>query len=179
MDRFLNAAGTPPGKYSRYADRLIAICLAQGTAQHLVDHLNDSSAFDNEVFVSQTEIRDKGFRVLPNGRVIYGIKDIDVFFFFREDENLPLPNNRHLRKSVVADLRALGERRLDFMKKGISESILVKATGGHTHELARAYLRESLHGRRYLSKKSLIGLYPETVFCLPIWRTKHSTNEPV
>ena len=32
LDRFLFAAGSPPGKYARYADRLVAICLAQGAA---------------------------------------------------------------------------------------------------------------------------------------------------
>ena len=172
LDRFLNVAGTPPGKYSRYADRLLAICLAQGAAQHLIDLEVGAAAFDNEVRVSLLEIRDKGLCVSPTGRVISGIKDVDVLFFFREDEDLPLTNNRHLRKSVVANLGSLGKRRLDFMKKGMAESILAKAESDHPRDTTRAYLRESRHGRRYLARKSLIGLYPEAIFCQPVWRTR-------
>lgn len=175
LDRFLNAAGTPPGKYSCYAGRLIGMCLAQGAAQHVVD-LGGSNTFDNEVCISQTEIHDKGFRVRPDGRVISGIKDIDVIFFFREKECLPLPKNRHLRKSLVANFQALGERRLDFMKKGISEDILTQAVSNHPRDVFRAYLEGTDHGRRYLSKKSLIGLYPEAIFCEPLWRAKRRTT---
>ena len=102
LERFINASDTPPGKYSRYADRLVAICLVQGAAQHFVE-LEYATAFDNQVRVGQAKIQDKGFRVLSDGRVISGIKDMDVIFFFREDEGLPLPRNLHLRKSVVAD----------------------------------------------------------------------------
>ncbi|CAA9465829.1 MAG: hypothetical protein AVDCRST_MAG05-38 [uncultured Rubrobacteraceae bacterium] len=80
MERFLYAAGSPPGKYSLYADRLVAICLAQGAAQHLVD-LDAASAHDNEVRVDETGVRDKGLRVLPDGRVLSGVKDLDVVFF--------------------------------------------------------------------------------------------------
>lgn len=44
--------GSPPGKYSRYTSRLIAICLAQGVAQHLVD-LDVTDVYDNEVAVGE------------------------------------------------------------------------------------------------------------------------------
>lgn len=175
LDRFLNAAGSPPGKYSRYADRLIAICLAQGAAQHFVD-LEEVTAFDNEVHVGRAKVKDKGFRVLPNGRVISGIKDIDVIFFFREDERLPLPIVRHLRKSVTAHFPTLGERRLDFMKKSMSEEIVAKARGEHPRDIVRSYLQGTRHGLCYLSKKSVIGLYPEDMFCEPVWRTKRWTG---
>ena len=171
LDRFLFSAGSPPGKYARYKDRLIAICLAQGAAQHLVD-LEVTDAYDNEVSVDETEVRKKGFRVLSDGRVVSGIKDVDVIFFFREDMRLPLPTNRHLRKSVVADLPILGRRRLDLMKKGVPEDMLAQEGDDHPRDVVRTYLRRSRHGLRYLSLKSMIGLHPEAIFCEPLWRTR-------
>lgn len=60
LDRFLFAAGSPPGKYARYEERLIAVCLAQGAAQHLVD-LEVTDVYDNEVSVDEAEIWKKDF----------------------------------------------------------------------------------------------------------------------
>ena len=171
MERFLHAAGSPPGKYSLYADRLVAICLAQGAAQHLVD-LDAASAYDNEVRVDEVEVRDKGSRVLHDGRVLSGVKDLDVIFFFREDGRLPLPTNRHLRKSEVADLPTLGRRRLDFMKKGVPEGMLAQARGDRPQDVVRTYLRRSRHGSLYLSRKSVIGLHPPEIFDERIWATR-------
>jgi hypothetical protein len=133
LDRSLKAAGTPPGKYSRYAGGLIGMCLMQGATKHVVD-LSGSNTFDNEVCIRQTEIHDKGFRVRPDGRVISGIKDIDVIFF-REEGCLPLPKNQRLSKSLVANFQALGERRIDFMSKGISEDILARAMSNDPRDI--------------------------------------------
>jgi hypothetical protein len=173
LDRFLFVAGSPPGKYARYADRLIAVCLTQGAAQHVVD-LDAANGYDNEVRVGEGEVRDKGLRLLSDGRVVSGIKDLDVISFFREDPRLPLPTNRHLRKSVVADLPTLGERRLDFMKKGVPADTIAQAGGGDARDVVRAYLRQTRHGQLYLSRKSVIGLHPDAMFCEPIWRTRRT-----
>ena len=105
MERFLYAAGSPPGKYSLYADRLVAICLAQGAAQHLVD-LDAAGAYDNEVRVDESEVRDKGLRVLPDGRVLSGVKDLDVVFFFPGGRPAAAPNqpaSAQERRGGVAD----------------------------------------------------------------------------
>jgi hypothetical protein len=174
LDRSLKAAGTPPGKYSRHAGGLIGMCLMQGATKHVVD-LSGSNTFDNEVCIRQTEIHDKGLRVRPDGRVISGIKDIDVIFF-REEGCLPLPKNQRLSKSLVANFQALGERRTDFMSKGISEDILARAMSNHPRDIFRAYLEGTDYRRRYLSKRSLIGLYPEEIFCEPLWQTKRLTT---
>ena len=175
LDRFLNAAGFPPGEYRRYVDRLIAVCVAQGTAQHLLD-LHETSQFDNEVFISHDKIKAKGLRVLADGRVINGIKDIDVWFFFRRDDGLPIPNARHCRKSETAELQSLGERRLDFMKKGIAAGVLKEAGPGDPRDSIRAYLRTTAHGRRFLSRKSMVGLYPEAIFDQVVWATRRLTR---
>ena len=81
LQRFLTYAGNPQGKYRRYENRLIAICLGQGAAQHFID-LQELSVFDNEVKLEQKKIQEKGYKVDSNGKVISGIKDIDVWFFF-------------------------------------------------------------------------------------------------
>ena len=84
------------------------MCLMQGATKHVVD-LSGSNTFDNEVCIRQTKRHDKGFRVRPDGRLISGIKDIDVIFF-REEGCLPLPKNQRLSKSLEANFQALGER---------------------------------------------------------------------
>jgi hypothetical protein len=171
LDRFLAQAGNPPGKFRCYESRLIAICLAQGAAQHFVD-LKGQNVFDNEVFVSAEEIAEKGFKVLPDGQVINGVKDIDVWFFFESDLLVRIPNRQHCRKSTTTLLSAFGERRFDFMKKGISETILGRITDRNPKTIVRTYLQGTEHGRNYLSKKSLIGLYPDSCFGYLFWATK-------
>lgn len=175
LDRFLIAAGTPAGKYRRYAYRLVGICLAPGAAQHYVDSQN-LDEFDNEVYVGPTKISDKGFLVHSNGRVIGGVKDIDVWFFFLQDETLPIPNRRHVKKSLEVRLEALGKRRLDFMKKGISRHVLAETSSKYPREIIRTYLRETEHGRNCLSKRSLVGLHPDMLFSQPLWRTRRLSS---
>jgi hypothetical protein len=148
---------------------LIAICLGQGAAQHFVD-LQDLSVFDNEVLVSPEKIAAKGHNVLPSGQVISGIKDIDIWFFFEHDDAIPIPNIRHCRKSVTTHFRNIGERRLDFMKKGVSETLSRQITSPNPKVIVRSYLQSTEHGQRYLSRKSLVGLYPVSVFEHLFWQ---------
>jgi hypothetical protein len=168
LDRFLNLAGNPPGKYLRYGERLIAICLAQGAAQHFID-TRVGQDFDREVAVGPQEVLEKGLRVLSNGQVISGVKDIDVWFFFQQLPGCPIASMRHCRKYISNSVGKLGERSIDFMKKGISADLVEH---GDARGTVRAYLRGTEHGRRYLSKKSIVGLYPDAVFAEPFWRVK-------
>lgn len=164
--RFVNLVGNPPGKYRDYSERLIGICLAQGAGQHFVD-LGETQDFDSEVAVSRETILEKGLRVLPSARVISGINDLDVWFFFGRIDAQPIPNMRHSRKSVTSRIGELGERCIDFMKKGVAPGHVVK---GDARATVLAYLRETEHGRNYLSKKSVVGLYPNTVLPSPFGR---------
>ena len=177
LDRFLTRAGNPPSKFQGYAQRLIAICLAQGTAQQFVD-LQAPSVFDNEVVVSAEKIAEKGHQVFPSGQVISGIKDIDVWFFFAQDDLVPIPSRQHCKKSVTTRFKNLGERRLDFMKKGVSETLITRITNPNPKAIVRSYLQDTEHGQRYLSKKSLVGLYPASVFSEIFWATRRWTNMP-
>jgi hypothetical protein len=171
LRRFLEQAGTPAGKFQSYRDRLLAVCLVQGVAQHFVDTRPDLHA-DHEVEVTQSEIDEKGYRVNPDGRVTNGVKDIDVIFFFRHDPGVAIPNQRHCRKSSEHDLARLGRRRLDFMKKGVHLDALGLGVDTDPVRLVRFYLAQTDHGRDYLSKKSAVGLFPPSIFGRTLWASR-------
>ncbi len=168
---FLNHAGNPSGKFRCYANRLIAICLGQGTAQHFID-LQGFQSFDNHVTVSPEKILEKGHRVLASGQVISGIKDIDVWFFFEHEDAVPIPNRRHCKRSWPAHFKNLGKRDLDFMKKGVAGDLVNQIPGRNPIAIVRSYLQNTPHGRDYLSRKSLVGLYPDSVFQQLFWATR-------
>ncbi len=167
LERFLTCAGSPRGKYRRYENRLIAICLGQGAAQHFVD-LQELSVFDNEVKVDQEEINERGYEIEPNGNVISGVKDIDVWFFFEQDDDLKIPDIKNCRKSIQKDFGNLGTRNIDFLKKGLIRK------GSH-RKTVRSYLKgnnRSGNAWWYLAQKSLVGLEPKSLFGEILWATK-------
>ena len=167
LERFLTYAGDHQGKYHRYENRLIAICLGQGAAQHFVD-LQELSAFDNEVKVGKEKINEKGHKIDSNGKVISGIKDIDVWFFFEQDDDLKIPDIKNCRNSIQKDFGNLGVRSIDFLKKGIIRK-------DSPTETVRSYLKgnnRSGNTWRYLAQKSLVGLEPASLFEEILWATK-------
>ena len=166
LERFLTCAGDPRGKYRRYENRLIAICLGQGAAQHFVD-LQELSVFDNAVKVNKEKINEKGYQIESNGKVISGIKDIDVWFFFEQDDDLKIPA-RYTIKSIQKDFGNLGARRIDFLRKGLIRQ-------GSPRETIRSYLKGNNPGGKtwwYLAQKSLVGLEPASLFGEILWATK-------
>jgi hypothetical protein len=171
LERFLTEAGSPPGKYRRYRNRLICIVLAQGAAQHFVDSIRENK-FDADVTVSRRKITEKGFRVLRSGRVIGGVKDIDVFFFFRSDARVPIPYRLHCKKTTVARLDGFGERSFDFMKKGLPKAVAGDGHAKSFSSLIQEYLRCTKHGRNYLRRKSIVGLFPNIIFGTQLWRVR-------
>ena len=174
LKRFLNASGKPPGKYRVYGDRLVAVCLAQGAAQHYVD-MQHLSKFDADVGVSEREIKKNGLRVLRSGRVMSGVKDIDVFFFFRGHKAVRIPVMRHCRKSELAPLGQFGTRTFNFMKKAIPHHVVQATQRPSSTSLVRTYLQLTVQGRKYLSQKSLVGLYPPAIFGKPLWAVRRFT----
>lgn len=171
LHRFLNHAGNPVGKFKVYENRLVGICLCQGAAQHYVDMSNEDK-FDNEIYLDEKEVKEKGYMVSPGGRIISGIKDIDVYFFFAAHGHVSIPNIRHCRKSIIAKFSNIGEYRIDFMKKGISKEIVNEIKGGNPINVILQYLKHTHHGQAYLLKQSVVGLYPDEIFGRIIWKTK-------
>ena len=176
LKRFLTRAGSSPGKYAGYRDRLLFICLAQGAAQHVVD-LNPSATIDERLELPAKMVVAKGYRVDPGGHVVTGVKDIDVFMFFVHDRSRPIPARRHCRKSIIVPLSGLGVRRIDFMKKGVASQVANLNTHVDATAILRRYLVSTAHGRDHLARESIIGLYPENIFGQVMWAVRRLTHK--
>ncbi len=172
LKRFLNEAGNPKGKYSVYRNRLVAICLCQGSAQYFFElWLMGKQSEDKVLEVNRKEIEEKSLKVREiNKIVLSGIKDIDIWFFFEEHPEIKIPHIRNMRKSIILEIPGLGRRRIDFMKKMIAKSILKNSTS--VEEIIRKYLAIETNSAKFLSEKSIIGLYPEKLFAKSVWKVK-------
>jgi len=174
LRRFTEDVGSPPGRYGGYRGRLLVVCLVQGGAQHFIDTRLGVSP-DHHIEVCQVTIDKKGYVVTNEGRVISGLKDIDICLFFRHDPVVPIPVRNHCLKSVYATLSPeLGERKFDFMKKGVQESVALGAN--NATGIMRHYIASTAHGRNFLAKKSIVGLGPSSVFAKPLWVTHRWTE---
>jgi hypothetical protein len=165
--RVISTMSYPPGKYRTYEDKLIAICLLQGVAQHIID-IGQETVFDNRVDLTDEDIRCKGYKVLENGRVVSGIKDVDLCLFFRASQP-PLPRKH---KAILYEFSGLGYRRVDLIKAGIGEGILTQASTGKRADIIRAYMKHARRGIDYWSRKSAVGIYPIEIHGQRIWKTE-------
>jgi hypothetical protein len=176
LNRFLYHAGSPPGKFRVYRYRLIAICLCQGAAQHylqskLIAH------FDRKVVIRSDTIREKGYRIDTGGRVLAGLKDIDVWFFFRPHPGVRIPDIGNCRKHAVGSFGRFGDRDLDFMKKVINTNIVANAKGGRRKEIVRSYLENAnTLTSNCLAAASVVGLYPDSLLGRLIWKVEWWSN---
>lgn len=180
--RFYNSVGTPPGKYRVYEDKLIGICICQGGAQHYLDNL-DLNDFDHTAYVTQQEIKNlnkkaEGVIVTSEGVVKNGIKDLDVWFFFRPDAQVPIPHKRNLCKTIALELPGIGLVDIDFLKKMIKDETIQKAKNNTPSAIILSYLHnEETSTARELSKKSVVMLYPDVLFGEPIWKVKRVVSD--
>jgi hypothetical protein len=174
FDRFLTRAGSPRGKFGGYRNRLLFMCLAQGAAQHFVD-CNPRIRVDQQIELTPEFVRSKGYKVSADGKVVTGVKDIDVFMFFAADPNCPIPVRKHCRKSTVINLRRFGTRRFDFMKKGIQVQPMRSKERQNAARVLRRYLESTAHGRDHLAKESVIGLHPKQYFGDILWAVRRLT----
>jgi len=172
LNRVLFEMGTPPGRYSTYSNKLIAICLLQGTAQHLVD-IGGVEYFDNKVIVETNKIAEKGLQVLQGCRVICGIKDIDLCLFF-EPGNPPMPRTL---KSKIKQFPKLGYRKVDLIKVNVPEYVLVNVHRKQPEIIIRGYMDYAPRGIKYWRNKSVIGLYPNEIYGKFIWTSERWCNQ--
>jgi hypothetical protein len=139
LNRFLHDIGDPKGKYKVYKNKLVAICLCQGAAKHILDGKS-------------------------------GIKDIDIWLFFRDDVNVKIPDIKNMRYTKWGSFTRIGKKRMDFMKKGIRDNIINKAKSKKPDDILYSYLRNSKTlTSKELAQKAVIGLYPEKIFGKVIW----------
>lgn len=173
LERFLYSN---QGKYEVYENNLIAICLCQGSAQHYLDTLN-SDLYDVKVLIDETEIinlerKMKGIR-FENGQVKNGIRDIDVWLFFAEDNTIKIPHINNNRITTIEYLSNIGKIQFDFMKKTINRKVINKSEVIESKEIIKSYLMNArTESSKFLSQKSIIGLYPPEIFAKPIWKVK-------
>ena len=164
IDRF--CVEVAAGKYSSYRQRLLAVLLVQGAGQHFVDSRPELKA-DHDVKVSREAVEAKGHIVANDGRVISGVKDVNILLLFDAIPAVPIPARNHCLKQIYATLPGLGERKIDLAKKSIDGDVTIGAND--TAGSVRAYVQKTRHGQWFLSQKSVIGLYPEWIFGLPLW----------
>jgi len=115
----------------------------------------------------------KGYKVDKTNRVLSGVKDIDVWFFFKENKSVKISDARNCRKSTNIALTHLGLRRFDFLKKSIKNEIMNKAVKKEPKDIISSYLiNDNNDTPSSLALKSIVGLYPETIFNSVIWKVK-------
>jgi hypothetical protein len=143
--------------------------LCQGTAQYY-SQLTQPTSFDTTIFKSEKDIAEKGYKTDKNGRVLAGIKDIDICFFFRKHPNVIIPDKRNCRKSIRVSLKGFGERDIDFMKKAIKSSL---KDSQKQRTAIRSYLRNAnTTSSKHWSESSVIGLYPNNLLGKLIWKVQ-------
>lgn len=179
LDRFLHRAGSPPGKFSIYSKRLIAICLCQGAAQHYLQSLS-IHPYHKTVCIENAVIRQKGYRLEKDGTVLAGIRDIDIWFFFYEYTKLTIPHIRNCKKSTSKSFDRLGHQVIDFMKKTITKNIVASAKSERPTDIIRSYLQNAnTLTSEYLACASVVGLYPNVLLGRHIWKVQWINRHPL
>jgi len=100
-----------------------------------------------------------------------GIKDLDIWFFFKEDENVKIPDIKNMRYSVHVSLKNIGEKRIDYLKKSVERDVIDVSESKKPEDILRSYLQNAnTHTSKELAKKSIVGLYPDKIFGKIIWK---------
>lgn len=99
-----------------------------------------------------------------------GVKDIDVWFFFRDDDRQHIRNVGNMRYSINAKVGSFGLRKLDFLKKGISKKVTEQLDSDDPADVVTAYLLHAgTDSANWLRQKAVVGLYPKSIFGQVIW----------
>jgi len=106
---------------------------------------------------------------------VTGVKDIDVWLFFEEHNTVKIPHRGNARKVVQANLKKLGPKRIDFMKKMIPLRYIVQndAQKSFQNYLSLAVTSTSAE----LSMKPVVGLSPSTIFGRVLWSPSGDSGE--
>ena len=105
---------------------------------------------------------------------VTGVKDVDIWLFFEEHDTVKIPHRGNARKEVHANLRKLGPKRIDFMKKMILSRFVVKDDAQKTMQNYLSLAATSTSGE--LSAKPVIGLSPNAIFGRVLWPPSSDTG---
>ena len=106
-----------------------------------------------------------------------GVRDIDVWLFFRPHPRVRIPDRGNCRKHTLGSLGRLGERDLDFMKKVVSPTTIASAKSSRPGDVVRSYLEnENTQTSHCLAAASVIGLYPNSLLGRLIWKVEWLSN---
>lgn len=94
-----------------------------------------------------------------------GIKDFDIWHFYKEGENSVFPYRAHKRIES-----GYGDIPIDFLKRAIPKRIY-NSHSGNIEQIIMEYLQErNTNTKKLLLKKPIIGLHPKRIFGKVIWR---------
>ena len=94
----------------------------------------------------------------------FGIKDFDIWHFYKEDRNIGFPYRAH--KTMENGYKG---RSVDFLKRAISTE-LVNSCSHNPEKCIMEYLFEkNTNTKNLLLKKAIVGLFPEEIFGKVMW----------
>ncbi len=88
-----------------------------------------------------------------------GIKDFDIWHFYKENNNIPFPYRGHKR---IKD--GYKGKPLDFLKRVIPNDIYNSNIGSPEQIIMNYLLEKNTKTKTLLLKKAIIGLYPDEIF---------------
>jgi hypothetical protein len=87
--------------------------------------------------------------------------------FFHKDNDIAIPDAKNMRKEDKIFLDGFGNIKIHFMKKTIKN----KSLNNSIKDIMMSYVNSCRTKTAYcLSKKSIIGLYPESIYKVPIYK---------
>ena len=87
-----------------------------------------------------------------------GIKDFDIWHFYREDSRVPFPYRAHKRIEFGYE-----NKPLDFLKRTIPRDIVNGSQ--RPDNIIRTYLlQRNTFSKKLLLKKAVVGLFPDSIF---------------
>jgi len=93
-----------------------------------------------------------------------GVKDFDIWHFYFDSSKVPFPYRAHKRIE-----KGYKGKPVDFLKRAISRSL--RSSTQRSDILIKSYLLQRNSSTKVkLSKKAVIGLFPNQIFGKVIWR---------
>lgn len=94
-----------------------------------------------------------------------GIKDFDIWHFYRENKDSSFPYRAH--KSIEGGYRG---KRIDFLKRAIPESTCEQYPGQPGRTILSYLHQRDTRTKAELLKKAIIGLWPSSILGETLWK---------